>query len=68
MIIKGFDCKRCSKKVVCKYIESMNKFYENNLNIYEQYTINHDSDTYIPIIALKLGCLEYIQSNVLSSR
>ena len=68
MIIKGFDCNRCNKKTVCKYIESMNKFYENNLNTYEQYITNHDSDTYIPIIALKFDCLEYTQSMGLSSR
>ena len=64
MITKGFDCNRCNKKIVCKYTELMNKFYENNLNTYEQYTTNHDSDTYIPIVALKLNCLEYIQNGL----
>lgn len=68
MIIKGFDCDKCNKKMVCKYIELMNKFYEDNLNIYEQHTINHDLDTYIPVIVLKLECLEYVQSVGLSSR
>jgi len=68
MITKGFDCDRCQKKTVCKYTELMNEFYENNLNTYEQYATNRDSNTYIPIISLKLDCLEYSQLMRLSSK
>lgn len=57
--MKEFDCNKCIKKNVCKYIESINKFYEDSLNISKQYTIDHDSDIYIPIINLQLRCLEY---------
>ena len=62
MVIKDFNCDKCNKKMVCKYIELMNEFYENNLNNYEQDLNN------LPTIILKFECLEYVQSVGLSNR
>ena len=62
MVIKGFNCDKCNKNIVCKYIESMNKFYEDNLNNYEQDLNN------LSIIILEFKCIEYMQSVGLSNR
>ena len=59
MIIKNFNCDKCNKITVCKYMESMKEFHKDILNTYEQYPINHDFE-YIPILSFKIDCLEYV--------